>query len=537
MAGFCKGKPLHTFVRTTSMAFLLLLGIEARANEVLLAQMSRPGQIEVEVRERLDDSLDQPVIHLFEVVKIGDTERIFERNPTITRRLVGGHLAATLELVDPPSANFDHFEVEVRNYKSDTDSRPQTFRGPVVGIRVTIARARNRSVDLHFRGPNSVDWERFKRWITTAAAPAAVVTITRSDSSTVEAREPRVSNLLQLPDGNNTRVSVRFNLDQSLPPESTVTLTFEPRAFPPNPTAVGLPLDLLKVPVGPFNVAGDALGAGQDRDEARLNVLEVGGNLNTSIKLDPDPATNEEPERETEATFDLRLATSTMTLKDHNSRYTTWTPAQLDVQVSNGKLTGDSISTNTIRAFTQIQQVFNSTGSGPISFYRLVGEGGINADRDLRTIEYTGLGDFRWSPGVLNRVFGENPAGRETRIRAEFIPIGVELGHRQVRRDPLFEADDFIRRLRFGAKFEFVKAPYFEFSIEDRMWWRGEFAQNKFKNFFTTTFTYLPVSGEANSSFGIFFSYERGALPPFTVQRTSTLKMGFRVRRKKWGPN
>ena len=537
MARYCKVKPqrtrVHAFVRATSVAFLLLLGIEVRADEVFLVQMSRPGQIELEVREPLTGSVDRPLIHLFEVVKIGDRLKTFERTPRITRRLVDGHLAATLE-IGPPSVNFDHFEVEVRDYVSTTDPTPQSFRGTVVSISLRIVRAQNQSVDLNFRGPNSVDWASFRTWITTAAAPAAIVTITRADSSTVQAREPRVSNLVQLPDGDNTRVSVRFNLDQSLPPESTVTLTFEPRAFPPNPSADGLPLALLRVPVGPFDVTGDALGAAQERDEERLNVLEAGGNYNTSIKLDPDPTTNEQPERETEATLDLRLATSTKIFADHNSRYATWTPAQLDAQVSNGKLTGDSISTNTIRAFTQIQQVFNSTGSGPISFYRLVGEGGINADRDLRTIEYTGLGDFRWSPGFLNRVLGENPAGRETRIRGEFIPIGFELGHRQVRRDPLFEADDFVRRLRFGAKFEFLKAPYFEFSVEDLMWWRGEFAEKKFKNYFTTTFTYLPLAGLANTSAGFFFSYERGALPPFTTQRTSTLKMGFRVRRKTW---
>lgn len=537
MARNSKRKPHRAFVCATCVAFLLFLGIEAQANEVFLVRMWRTGQIELEVSDRLSGSVDRAQIHLFEVVKVGANKRMFERTPRrITRRLVDGRLVATLD-IDPPSVNFDHFEVEVRDYVSDTEPTPQSFRASVTSITVEILAAKDRSVELRFKGPTGVDWTRFRTWLTTQAVPAASVTITLPNSSTIPARVIDASNLGDF----SNEFYATFNLDRSFPPGSKVTLTIGPDAF--TPTAAGdLSLALLRAPVGPFAVPGDALGAGQSRDLMRLNVLEAGGNYNTSIKLDPDPTTNAQPERKTELTFDLRLATSTITFaerrqKTHPRRrtgYAIWTPFQLDAQVSNGKLTGDSISTNTIRAFTQIQKVFNSTEDGPISFYRLVGEGGVNADRDLRTIEYTGLGDFRWNPGFLTRVFGENPPGRETLIRAEFIPIGVELGHRQVRRDPLFEADSFIRRLRFGAKFEFVKAPYFEFSIEDRMWVRGEFAEKKFKNYFTTTFTYLPISGLTNTSAGIFFSYERGALPPFTTQRSSTLKMGFRVRRKNW---
>lgn len=535
MARNWKAKPTRVFVRANLMAFLLLIGIDVKADEVLLAQMSKTQQIELEVREPLKGSVDRPMVHLFEVVKVGDKQKIFERTPIrTTRRLVDGHLAVTLD-INAPSANFDHFEVEVRDYESTMESTPQSFRATVAGITVTVFQAKNKAVDLRFKGSKDVDWRKFQTWITTAAVPAASVTIILPNSSVVAARVINASNLVARPAGDVTILAAEFNLDQSLPPNSKVKLTFGSSAFPPNPSAADLPLDLLRAAVGPTDVASVALPVGQERDKVRLNVLEAGGNYNTSIKLDPDPTTNEEPERKTEATFDLRVASPTSVFAEHDSRYATWTPAQLDAQVSNGKLTGDSISTNTIRAFTQIQQVFNTTDSGPISFFRLVGEGGINADRDLRTIEYTGLGDFRWNPGFLNRVVERDPPpDRGTTIRTEFIPIGVELGHRQVRRDPLFEADNFIRRLRFAAKFELLKPPFFEFSIEDRVWWRGEFAEHKFKNYFTTTFTYLPAGGRTNNSAGIFFSYERGSLPPFTTQRTSTLKAGFRVRRKSW---
>lgn len=530
-----KQKSHRVFMHAIGVALLLLIGINVHADEVFLAQMSRPHQIKVEVRERLNGSVDRPVIHLFEVVKVDGKQKTFERTPrNITRQKVEDHLVATLE-VDAPSANFDHFEVEIRDYESASEPTPQSFRGPVTSITATIVRAKagTKLVDFNFNGSKDVAWDRLRTWITTAAVSAAQVTIILPDSSTVEAHVTKATNVTPIPNDQPIRVSVEFNLDRDLPVNSQVRVSFAADAFTAG-SAAGLPLDLLKAPIGPFKASGGAVSSGRERDKIRLNVLEAGGNYNTSLKLDPDPTTNEKPKRKKEATLDLRLASPTSTFADEDSRYAEWTPVQLDAQMSNGKLTGDSISTNTIRLFTQVQQVFYTTEDGPTTFFRLVGEGGINADRDLRTIEYTGVGDFRWHPGFLNRVLGRDPVGEVTRIRAEFIPIGIELGHRQVRRDPLFLADDFARRLRFGAKFELLKAPYFEFSIEDRIWWRGEFPDHKFKNFFTTTFTYLPIGANTNSSAGIFFSYERGSLPPFTTQRASTLKMGFRIRRRTW---
>jgi hypothetical protein len=529
-------KRRRAFVCGISIVFVLVIGIEVHAQEVLIAQMSTRQQIKLEVRESLKDTVDVPVIHLFEVVTIGDKQRIFERTPvSVTRSIVNGNLTATLDIA-PVSANFHHFEVEVRNYVSNAEPTPQSFRGLVVGLNVTgNSNARNKEVNLNFLGPSNVDWGKFKEWISTTAKAAATGTAVLPDGSKTHFNVTEVNTGNLLPGGDTTNITVTFALDERLPIGSKVTMAFAAAAFHPNPSAGDLPVDMLRAGVGPITVGGTAVSTAAERDKVRVNVLEAGGNFNTSIKLDPDPTKNEEPKRKNEANADLRLASPSIFFADHKSRYAMWTPAQFDAQVSNDKLTGESISTNTMRLFTQVQQVWNSTGGSGTSFYRLVGEGGINADRDLRTIEYTGLADFRFNPGALNRPLDKNAAAdRATVIRTEFIPIGVELGHRQVRRDPLFVADDFVRRLRFGAKLELIMPPYFEFGIEDRVWWRGEFAENKFKNYFTMSLTVLPVVSDTNSSVGVFISYERGALPPFTTQRVSTLKAGFRVRRKSW---
>lgn len=195
---------------------------------------------------------------------------------------------------------------------------------------------------------------------------------------------------------------VELTLDQSLPSgkKGEVELTFPATVFAPNPIAAGLTLERIRGGIGSAQVSGTLVATGRDRDPVRTNVIEAGGSLNTSIKLDADPTANEEPERETKGSFDLRIATPTIPFADSGPQFSTWTPVQLDAQVSTGKLNGDSISTNTMRVFTQVQRVYAVPRRKGIDFFRLVGEGGPAADRDLRVVEYVGGADFRYNPRV-----------------------------------------------------------------------------------------------------------------------------------------
>lgn len=188
-----------------------------------------------------------------------------------------------------------------------------------------------------------------------------------------------------------------------------------------------------------------------------------------------------------------------------------------------------------MRLFTQVQRAITVKRRSDRDWLRFTGEGGASADRDLRTVEYTGSGDFRYSPAFLFRTLSDNPLpGRAPTLLVEFMPAGVELGKRQVRRDPIFPADDFIRRFRFAQRLELQLPPYLQFKIENRSWIRGEVQRNKFRNFFSTTLTFFPAKLNSNSSAGVFLSYERGVLPPFSTPRPSTFKIGCRVRRKNW---
>lgn len=538
-----KPRTLGLFVATIA---LLLISTTATAQTVFSARMTQSGKIEVEISvPSINAADDPPVIKIFEVIKVWDVTKTIERTQSGTTMGVSaqGNFIATVNS-PPPADGFDHFEIEILNYK--TTAGTENFRAAVYSLTAAITKAAGGEIDLTFTGLNVTDWNRLRTWISVAAAAGPSVTVSFPNGTTKSLKVTHASFIQEmqlcppLPPGQSFAECIlvaTLDLNGFLPvgKPAQVTLTFPGSVFAPNPIAAGLPLELLKNAIGPADVSGTAVTASKERDPIRANVIEAGGSYNTSIKLDPDPATNEKPKRETQGSADLRLASPSITFDDQITKWYTWTPVQFDALVSTGKLTGDSISTNSMRLFTQLERVYVVHRQRGIDFFRIVGEGGVTADRDLRVLEYTGVADFRYNPAWLNRVLESGAiADLAKTLRVELVPFGVELGHRQVRRDPLFLADDFIRRFRFASKLELSLPPYFQFSIENRSWWRGEVEQGRFKNHFKTELTVFPAKLSRNSSAGVFFSYERGALPPFTTQRISAFKLGFRVRRKNW---
>jgi len=529
------------------IVFVFLISTGAKSQEVFSAKLINSGKVEVEISEPFSplNNVGGPVIHLFEIIGSGPGKtKTFERTPLNIMKSVSAqnHFIADLDIA-PPSDKFDHYEVEVANYK--TAAGTETFRGGVYGLKAEIVKASGRRLVLRFRGLNTTDWEKLRLWIAAASAAGPDVNVTLANGTTSALKVTGADSIGLAPLCPPLKLGERFvecslratlTLDGSLPigQPGKVTLTFPASVFT-RVVADALPLELVKAGVGTGEVDTAALANSQDRDPIRTNVIEAGGSYNTSIKLDPDPTTNKKPERETKASLDLRVATKTITFADSGSQWSSWTPAQFDAQISTGKITGDSLSTNTMRLFTQVERVYSATRKQGIDFFRIVGEGGAAADRDLRVIEYTGSADFRYNPAILNRVLQRNPPpDLGNRIKVELMPFGFELGHRQVRRDPLFLSDDFIRRFRFAAKLELELPPYFQFSIENRTWWRGEVDRDHFRNYFTTSFTIIPLKISSNSSLSVILSYDRGSLPPFSTPRESAFKVGFRIRRKQW---
>jgi len=524
---------------------LILMESPARSQELFSAKMIAPQRIEAEVSAPFgpyNTNVDAPEISVFEIINSGQTTKTVERPLShVNKQVTNNHLVVTF---DVPAANkdFDHYEVQVRNYKTADD--PLTFRGAVYSITVSITSASDKKLSLIIRGLNTTDWQRIRKWIAEVAASGPTVTVDLGAAGTRTLKVTNASYIEMRPDCFPLELGQRYGecilganlaLDDRLPVgiPGTVKLSFPATAFDPQ-LADNLPLELVKNGVtGKISIT--PLGAAQDRDPIRTNVIEAGGSFNTSIKLDADPATNKKPDRENQATADLRLASKSVTFADKTRSFWTWTAAQLDAQVSSGKITIDSLSTNTLRGFTQIQHVRAIERKEGIDFFRFVGEGGAAADRDLRVIEYTGLGDLRYNPAILNRVLDRDPLpDHAKRIIVELTPFGFEVGHRQVRRDPLFASDDFIRRFRAAAKLQLDLPPHFQFAIENRCWWRGEVEKDRFRNYFTTSFTIVPGKLSTNSSLGIVLSYDRGSLPPFSTPRESAFKIGLRFRRKEW---
>lgn len=534
--------------RTRSVLFLFGLifsmPLVSNAQEPFSAAQLADGSIEVIVNRPLIDPADRPIIKMFEVSGTGKAQRTFERTPTgETKGISNNRFIGTVRL-PPPRAGFDHYDFEVLNYK--TSDGIESFRGSVtLNLSAGIVRPANgNKLRIEFRAPDTFDWQNLARWISTATGSGATVKVTLQNGQSQDYNVTGTSLTSKKcpalrPGESSTLCTVRavLELDSSLPVGLSVNVAVKLNedAFSPGPIADGLPLAQFRGGIIGRVGTDQALAAGKDRDPVRANVIEIGGSYSTSIKLDPDPTSTKPPKRKTDGSLDLRLATPTIFFHDEIEKWWTWTPAQLEGQISTGKLTGENLATNTIRAFTQIQRVLTIKRTRDRDWLRFTGEGGASADRDLRTIEYTGSADFRYSPAFLFRTLSDNPLpGRAPTLLVEFMPAGIEIGRRQVRRDPIFLADDFVRRFRFAGKLELQLPPYLQFKIENRSWVRGEVEKSKFRNFFSTSLTIFPAKQSSNSSAGVFLSYERGSLPPFSTARSSTFRFGFRVRRKDW---
>lgn len=527
------------------LTLVFLMSSPAKAQDPFSATQAADGRIEIVITEPLQGAVSAPLVKVFEIIKVGNLQKAFELTPlSQTQGISNGRFIATVA-IPAPRVGFDHYDFEVLNYR--TASGVESFRGTVIlNLSASVVPpATGNKVRVRFAAPNTSNWQNLRTWIAAATATGATVKITLQNGASdtynvVDSTIESLPNCPRLAVGESfvmCTLRVVLELDKNLPVglPANLTVKFRDEVFPPSVIAGSLPVEQFRGGItGKVNTDA-ALAAGKDRDPIRGNVIEAGGSYNTSIKLDRDPTTNKPPQRKTDGSLDLRLATPTRFFADEIEKWWTWTPVQFDALISTGKLTGDNLATNTMRLFTQVQRVITVKRTSDRDWFRFTGEGGASADRDLRVIEYTGSADFRYSPAFLFRTLTDNPLpGRAPTLLVEFMPAGLELGRRHVRRDPIFPADNFIHRFRFAERLELQLPPYLQFKIENRSWVRGEVQRNRFRNFFSTTLTVFPAKLDSNSSAGVFLSYERGVLPPFSTLRTSTFKLGFRVRRKDW---
>jgi hypothetical protein len=521
------------------------------------------GQVTITVHQRIDNrGGNPPMVRLYEAVGTGDAAKLkyvtLDQPPAMSAFPAEGTFEVTLRL-PTPSNGFVRYEVDISNYVSGSDDL--NFRAAIpTAVRAEIVSAPSRDqVKLKFYIPGNTPGGcgRAKEWILRALGRNANSKIRVSGSEGAAAEE---YSIVGAQDGNvigglapageidPCTFETNATLERKLPAAETLNptmLVFDKEflnsqfTLVEHPSFAGLRDGVkgsLKTPTGPAEA--------EKRDDERKGVFEVGGGLTTAKQK--EGAADLSEDRETSGFVDLRLALNTRYYFERGSRgelssWWSWTPAQFDATISEGQLLGKNLTTNTMRLFTQAQFVKNITpresdGTRDASdFIALNLEGGAAADRDLRVIDYTGAADFQWEPGYLNQTFGRSDADETPAILFTLSPVGVELGGRQVRRDPFFEgADAFIRRYRFGVRAELQLPPFAQFTVENRFWVRGEVDENRFRNYFKTSLNLFPRRLNENVSAGIFLSYEAGSLPPFSTPAVATFKVGFRVRGKHW---
>lgn len=537
------------------LGFVILMTIPLYGqDEVLSISQSANGDIIVKLNKAPDNADNNPpLLRLYEIVKVGNSTKTVFRTKKEIKKTNQGKYEITIPQMPKPD-RFIKYEADISNYLSEGEEL--NFRTALLpAITASIISGNNKEVILRFLVPKTVKGGcgSARSWLIAAFQPTAntKLKVTRPSNETLEFkiidREILDSTGENSPETLDCSIRVKLILDKRLPTAEKL-----------NPAEVIFTADFIEsdrtvVENPSFSAYRDGikgsidtkagLNEAEKRDEERKVVLEFGGGLTTAKQK--EEVTDPDDDRETTGFLDLRVASPTFnyykmgnaseeTNSERLASWRAWTPLQFEAMISEGKLEKKNLATNTMRLFTQYQFI-KDTYQDSTDFLILNLEAGAAADRDLRVIDYTGNIDFRWEPNFLNRVLRIGETDKTPRINFQIMPASVELGKRQERRDPFFPgADSFIRRFRFSEKLDLQFPPYAQLIIDHRSWIRGEVSENRFRNYFKTTLNLFPRRLSDNFSAGVFFSYERGTLPPFSTPSTSTYKLGFRIRRRQW---
>lgn len=174
--------------------------LTSRAQTNISANLVGPETVDIEISTPLNGVATAPVIHIFEVVKVGAISKTFERQPyTDVRQLTPqNHFIARLT-IPPPSNGFVRYEVEIRNY--DTAAGIETFRSEILVLQGTIIKALSRTLVVRFNGLNTTDWNKLRIWIAaaTAAQPNVTLRLLNGPTSSFRVTHARPVNLQLCP--------------------------------------------------------------------------------------------------------------------------------------------------------------------------------------------------------------------------------------------------------------------------------------------------------------------------------------------------
>lgn len=324
-------------------------------------------------------------------------------------------------------------------------------------------------------------------------------------------------------------------------------------------TPVELRRPLLKTELtGSSAAAAPAEISGDDVTKRPLEQnLDLGLQYASSVKTD---STTGAKSRESEGTFDIRFAPILNTLgwpsepgKKPLIRF--YTPFAINAQVSTGKITTDTLSTNTIQLSSQYEwRKYHSLKTYP-TFMRYIASVNNYSDRDFKNAEVTGKIEFRPYLSFLNhplswRVATVEPhtldpdPSRGPKVIYEKRGFGYavtpvvsfEGGGRYRDKSPLapFDTSDFVRRTAVGGEATFDLTSYVSLSLQDQLFIRGESSTDRTHNYFKTSIQAPLQSLMAYSAATLFVSFERGTLPPFSTPNANSVKAGIRIQANGW---
>jgi hypothetical protein len=339
------------------------------------------------------------------------------------------------------------------------------------------------------------------------------------------------------------RINIFLVTDQELPScEFAAEITFQ-----------NAPDELSSPITGKFKGVGtialpNASKAGSDKT---LELREFRSNFDASIAFTTSVQNKQVGrttvrQRDSNTVFDMMFAPILNKALDVDAVHL-FTPFFIDAKLSNGRITEKSLSLNRILIGTQYSIRWRPD-DGTFNKYIFVFQGINASDRDFKRAEAKLAFEFRplfnkWNdplgvqyvepapPTVL--IPGNGPKDIPTGWFGYQIQpyAGFELGRIYREKRNAFtseDADRDLRRLYFGIDMLFNVTRHANLKLTDTFYFRGESRSGRERNYFKGEVE-VPLLISTRTAQSVFFSFERGDLPPFVSPSVNSLKIGYRI--------
>jgi hypothetical protein len=339
------------------------------------------------------------------------------------------------------------------------------------------------------------------------------------------------------------RINIFLVTDEDLPScEFAAEVT-----FPNAPDELSSPI------TGKFKGVGTIAtpSAAKSGDDRKLELREFKSNLDAAIAFttsvqDKQVGRTRVRQRDSNTVFDLMFAPILNKALDVDAVHLL-TPFFIDAKVSNGKITEKSLSLNRILIGTEYSIRWRPD-DGTFNKYIFAFQGVNASDRDFKRAEAKLAFEFRplfnkWNdPLGVQYVEPAPPTILIPENGPKDIPTGwfgyqiqpfagFELGRVYRAKRTAFTTEDTDRNLRrfyFGTDMLFNITRHANLKLSDTFYFRGESRSGRERNYFKGEVE-IPLLISTRTAQSVFFSFERGDLPPFVSPSVNSLKIGYRI--------